>query len=943
MDKKFAFKYLIVLAFFATACMQDFPAPQNDPEAPAVSVDAETLTRISATLDGSIGAAQDIVSYGFEMTGTNFDDAPDLIIESTGADVEGRFSYTAEVKPGAYYAIRSFISNGHQKKYSQPVTLKVPLTSAATPSEVKIVNNKLIASIVDDGGREIREVGFCWSESSDKKTIRRNRMKAEWADDGTFTADLPTLESGLTYYFLAYAENASGSQEVFGYSTEPRSHLMTDEVIVSIEDAAFFQYLVGRFDKNRDGRLSDKELQVVTDISVSTDQIASVQGIEWMPELSSLDCQGSSPGKGLLNAVDISRNPLLGSFNCANNQLDELDLSGLGALTRLDCSGNQLEELDVSPCFRLEELNCSDNLLMELDLSQNPYLQVLLIRKNPLESIDISLCTELSKFDGTGCPNLERVYVSPDRYETIEKAEGYRIDGMTIFYPIFIPIQDPTLNEYLLSLYDDDGDRRISAYEAAGVKRIEICTNDVRTMAGIEFFYNLEELICGSCDNMGQDQNRGLLTALDVSHNRKLVFLDCHGNRITSLDLSRNEALTTLVCDGNQLKELDCSHNPLMGWISCGEQRIASLNVSDCKELQTLFCASNALKSLDVSQLPILTRLDCGYNSLSKLDVSALAELTVLKCSYNQLEVLDVSRNGRLSTLWCEGNRLTWLDVTHNPDLVDLRCDLVYIPDEGFKDYLISEFDTNGDGEISLAEAWVITRIDVYTDDIYSLQGIESFLNLERLACGGRPEEDDENGGLTELDLSHNTKLRTLDCRYNQITSLDLSHNTGLSSLTCIGNEITSLRLDYLPELMYLDCALNPLSGLDITHNTEIYFLHCQYTGLEELDLSRNVMLKELYCSDNELTELNLANNPLLEFLECGWNEIEELDISNNVKLKRLVAGWNNLSTLDVSNNLSLNYLDCRYNPDFWELTMKEGQEIETLLLDEEDISIIYV
>ena len=32
MDKKFAFKYLIVLAFFATACMQDFPAPQNDPE-----------------------------------------------------------------------------------------------------------------------------------------------------------------------------------------------------------------------------------------------------------------------------------------------------------------------------------------------------------------------------------------------------------------------------------------------------------------------------------------------------------------------------------------------------------------------------------------------------------------------------------------------------------------------------------------------------------------------------------------------------------------------------------------------------------------------------------------------------------------------------------------------------------------------------------------------
>lgn len=942
--KQYAFKYLIVLAFLTTACMQDFPAPQNDPEAPSVSVDAETLTRISATLDGSIGAAKDIVSYGFEMTGTNFDDAPDIIIESSGADEEGHFSHTAEVKPGAFYAVRSFISNGYNKKYSQPVTLKVPLTSAATPSEVKIVNNKLIASIVDDGGREIREVGFCWSESSDKKTIRRNRMKAEWADDGTFTADLPMLESGVTYYFLAYAENASGSQEVFGYSTEPYPHLMTDERFITIEDAVFFQYLVGRYDKNHDGRLTDQELQVVTSISVSTDQIASVQGIEWMPALGLLECRGSSAGKGRLHAVDISRNPLLVSFDCANNQIGELDLSGAGSLTRLDVSGNQLEELDVSPCFRLEELNCSDNRLTELDLSQNPYLQVLSIAKNPLETIDISLCTELTKFDGTGCPNLEWVFVSTDRYEAIEEADDYRIDGTTAFYPIFIPIQDPALNEYLLSVYDNDGDHRISAYEAAGVTRIEVCTNDVRTMAGIEFFYNLEELICGSCYDGGQDLGRGLLTELDVSHNRKLVFLDCHGNRISNLDLSANEALTTLVCDGNQMTDLDCSHNPLLGWISCGEQRIASLNVSDCKVLQTLFCASNALKSLDVSQLPVLTRLDCGYNELSQLDVSVLVDLTVLKCSSNQLEVLDVSHNGRLTTLWCESNSLTWLDVTHNADLVDLRCDNVYIPDEGFKDYLLSKFDTYKDGEISLAEAWVITDIDVYTDEIYSLQGIESFLNLERLACCGSSESQDENeGGLTELDLSHNTKLRYLDCRYNQLSSLDLSHNTGLWELTCAGNEFYSLRLDYLRELMYLDCSFNPLTRLDITRNSLLYFLRCEYTELSELDVSQNFMLKELYCSDNSLEELDLANNPLLQFLDCGWNYIEELDISNNGNLERLVAAGNYLSSLDVSNNLSLNYLDCRNNPDFWELTMKEGQEIETLLLDEEDISIIYV
>ena len=270
---KHFYVFLLALALLAPACLRDMTSPQNDPEVPSVSVDAESLTRISATLEGTLPDAKDIVSYGFEMTGTNFDDAPEVVIEGTGVDEDGHFTHTVTVKPGAFYAVRTFISNGHYKKYSQDVTLKVPLTSVATPSEVSIVNNKLIASIVDDGGRDIREVGFCWSESPDKKIIRRNRLKGQLTENGTITAELPEMEAGFTYYFLAYAENATGGQEEFGYSTDPYPYLMKDENIVDIQDPAFFSYLVNRFDGNRDGRLSDQELQAVTAISVSTDQI----------------------------------------------------------------------------------------------------------------------------------------------------------------------------------------------------------------------------------------------------------------------------------------------------------------------------------------------------------------------------------------------------------------------------------------------------------------------------------------------------------------------------------------------------------------------------------------------------------------------------------------------------------------------------------------------
>lgn len=112
---------------------------------------------------------------------------------------------------------------------------------------------------------------------------------------------------------------------------------------------------------------------------------------------------------------------------------------------------------------------------------------------------------------------------------------------------------------------------------------------------------------------------------------------------------------------------------------------------------------------------------------------------------------------------------------------------------------------------------------------------------------------------------------------------------------------------------------------------------------VKELDLSHNSNLEQVYCSNNALTTLNLANNPKLTILECSTTGIFELDLSNNVNLQRLDVQGTFISSLNVSNNPALKYLDCRWNQMFWELIMKTGQEIETLLLDTQDISIIYI
>ena len=83
----------------------------------------------------------------------------------------------------------------------------------------------------------------------------------------------------------------------------------------------------------------------------------------------------------------------------------------------------------------------------------------------------------------------------------------------------------------------------------------------------------------------------------------------------------------------------------------------------------------------------------------------------------------------------------------------------VEIPDANFKAYLLENFDTNKDGNISLSEAKVIKEIDCSNRGIYALTGIEKFENLEKLNCA--------NNNLGELELRYNKKLNRLVCTNN--------------------------------------------------------------------------------------------------------------------------------------------------------------------------------
>ena len=276
--------------------------------------------------------------------------------------------------------------------------------------------------------------------------------------------------------------------------------------------------------------------------------------------------------------------------------------------------------------------------------------------------------------------------------------------------------------------------------------------------------------------------------------------------------------------------------------------------------------------------------------------------------------------------------------------VVEPMLTAIPIADANFKTYLVANFDTNGDGEISTAEAKQVTTINVNTDNIYSLDGIEYFTSLTQLTCNGTSEWDSNSnsfiskGSLTKIDLSKNTQLLVLDCGYNQLTQLDLSNNTQLNFLNSQNNPLTNLNLSNNKELSTLCCVKNQLAELDLNNNTQLTNLLCIGNQLTQLDLSNKIYLMTLECYDNSLTELDLSNNPQLVRLTCQNNQLAQLDLSNNSSLEHIECNDNQLTTLDVSNNPVLSELICKNNL-LTQLNIDNCPELTLLYCENNNIS----
>lgn len=517
------------------------------------------------------------------------------------------------------------------------------------------------------------------SDTTDKQAwITASPMKG---DSGVHTITIKALENTTPLERSATVTLKSGKVK--------QNITVTQKINTNVhfEDKAFKACIVDKYDKDRDGEMSEQEALAITHLDIRNKDLESLKGIGYFTNLITLDCSSNN-----LTELDISNNTKLTDLKCGRNKFVMLDLSKNTELTAIDCTYSQLTSLDLSKNTKLVKLICHNGEILKLDISNNSELVELACSNNNLRVLDVTNNTKLVKLFCV--------------FNAIEDLDVSNSPELTDFICADNPLEMVILNDsYNGSLYFD-GNMHSSLFGSTTL-----------TVIGA----NLQHLTVSN----------NVLQTLDVSGCPKLKSLECSGNKITELDLSNNPEITELECDDIPIKravidtaaiqnaqvisfedpkfkaylvanydkngdgEISDSETSAITMLyiaelgltslkgierltsllelSCSGNKLTAIDLTNNSMLGMLFCSNNNLTTLDVSKNAI-GKLFCSNNQLSTLVLSKTKSLLQLDCTDNKLTTLDLSICTRLEELWCDDNQLITLDLMMCKNLSEFSC-----------------------------------------------------------------------------------------------------------------------------------------------------------------------------------------------------------------------------------------------------------------------------
>ena len=198
--------------------------------------------------------------------------------------------------------------------------------------------------------------------------------------------------------------------------------------------------------------------------------------------------------------------------------------------------------------------------------------------------------------------------------------------------------------------------------------------------------------------------------------------------------------------------------------------------------------------------------------------------------------------------------------------------------------WLKLRYDSDNDGNIDTIEAKNINTIEINTDNITSLKGIEKLHSLTKITAHGTRIGDSVSGKLEHIDLSGNPDLLELHVEHNVIKDIDFSHNAKLTFVELNLNSITQIDVSMLKEVDLLSVEYNLISTFDCSGLDKLKELHVGHCpNLTSITLN-NKVLESLDCADDEaLTEIDISKCTLLNGVDFwGCKNLKKVIISRD-------------------------------------------------------------
>ena len=223
---------------------------------------------------------------------------------------------------------------------------------------------------------------------------------------------------------------------------------------------------------------------------------------------------------------------------------------------------------------------------------------------------------------------------------------------------------------------------------------------------------------------------------------------------------------------------------------------------------------------------------------------------------------------------WGDGNLIDYTIGSSEPvsvsETVDLGAKIKIYGDISFVDasqtYLVA---------VELGQATTLNVLRLSQNKITSID-LSKAPNLKELMI--------TDNKISELNIGVCPHLQELYCGYNNLNNLTLSNNKEISVLNCNNNKITQLDLTMLKDLEIFVPSDNTLnSPLDLSANTKLRTLDIANCGLKELKLNTEY-LRRFVAVGNKLAKIEVSPKGKAKYLyhiDIRKNELDACAIND--------------------------------------------------------------